>query len=159
MKLGFTGGNKKDYDFTNFSPLIDLFRAIYYGEILIPAAEREQYDFDNMFELLKNYEPRKDKGDLLIKAQNFYDGRKMITEAFKNKFFPLASGNYYEESKEESSKSEDTEESLESEDREEPKEGLKQRTDKLDTYYGSDLINKSFKSKSLKEIINQLKNY
>ena len=30
MKLGFTGVNKRDYDFTNFSSLRDLFRAIYY---------------------------------------------------------------------------------------------------------------------------------
>ena len=30
-KLDFTGGNKKDYDFTNFSSLRELFRAIYYG--------------------------------------------------------------------------------------------------------------------------------
>ena len=31
-KLGFRGGNNKDYDFTNFSSLRELFRAIYYGE-------------------------------------------------------------------------------------------------------------------------------
>ena len=59
MKLGFTGGNKKDYDFTNFSPLRELFRAIYYGEILIPAVETEQDNFDGMFERLKDYKPRK----------------------------------------------------------------------------------------------------
>ena len=76
-KLGFTGGNNKDYDFTNFSPLRELFRAIYYGEILIPAAEREQDDFDDMTELLKNYSPRKNskyyklKDDFLINAQIF----------------------------------------------------------------------------------------
>ena len=29
-KLGFRGGNNKDYDFTNFSSLRELFRAIYY---------------------------------------------------------------------------------------------------------------------------------
>ena len=41
-KLGFTGDNKKEYDFTNFSCLREFFRAIYYGKILIPAVEREQ---------------------------------------------------------------------------------------------------------------------
>ena len=102
-KLGFRGGNNKDYDFTNFSSLRELFRAIYYGEILIPAAEREQDDFDDRFELLKNYKPRKNskyyklKDDLLINAQNFYDGRKMIIEVFKNKILPLSNSDYYPE--------------------------------------------------------------
>ena len=32
-------------------------------------------------------------------AQNLYDGREMIIIAFENKFFPLYSGNYYEELK------------------------------------------------------------
>ena len=52
-KLGFIGDNNKDYDFTNFSSLRELFRAIYYGEILIRAAEREQDDFDDRFEKTK----------------------------------------------------------------------------------------------------------
>ena len=39
--LRFKGGNNVDYDFTNFSSLRELFRLIYYGEILIPVAERE----------------------------------------------------------------------------------------------------------------------
>ena len=56
-KLGFRGDNNKDYDFTNFSSLRELFRAIYYGEILIPAAEREQDDFDDVLEKLKDYKP------------------------------------------------------------------------------------------------------
>ena len=38
-KLSFKGGNNVDYDFSNFSPLRKLFRLIYYGEIIIPAAE------------------------------------------------------------------------------------------------------------------------
>ena len=91
----FRGGNSIDYDFTNFSPLRDLFRSIYYGEILIPGAEREQNNFDDMLEILKKYKPRKDskyyklKDDPLINIQNFYDGREMIINAFKNKIFPL----------------------------------------------------------------------
>ena len=40
-KFKFKGGNNIDYDFTNFRPVRELFRAIYYGEILIPAAKRE----------------------------------------------------------------------------------------------------------------------
>ena len=56
-----------------------------------------------MFEVLKYYKPRKDskyyklKDDLLINAQNFYDGRKMIIEAFKTKIFPLSNPDYYPE--------------------------------------------------------------
>ena len=41
QKLNFIGGNKVEYDFSDFSPLRELFRKIYYGEILIPGAERE----------------------------------------------------------------------------------------------------------------------
>ena len=39
-KLYFKGSNKVDYYFTNFSSLREIFRAIYYGEILVPGAER-----------------------------------------------------------------------------------------------------------------------
>ena len=83
-KLYFKGGNKVDYDFTNFIFLRELFRIIYYGEILIPGAKREQDEFDDMIDILKTYRPRKNskyyglKQDLLIKAQNFYDGREII---------------------------------------------------------------------------------
>ena len=72
--------------------------------------------------------------------------------------FPLAFGNYYEEVKEES------EESSESEDKEK-REGEKIRKEndrqinELDKYYGSPLINKYFKEKSLMTIGNNLRNY
>ena len=52
-KLNFKGGNNIDYDFTNFRPLRELFRVISYGEILIPAVEREQDEFDYAYEELK----------------------------------------------------------------------------------------------------------
>ena len=58
-KLSFRGVNNKDYDFTNFSSLRELFNAIYYGKILIPGAEREQNEFDDMTDILKTYRPRK----------------------------------------------------------------------------------------------------
>ena len=47
-KLSFRGGNNEDYDFTNFSSLRELFRTIYYGEMLMPGAEREQNNYDNI---------------------------------------------------------------------------------------------------------------
>ena len=40
-KLNFREGNNVDYDFSNFRPLREPFRAIYYGEILIPGTERD----------------------------------------------------------------------------------------------------------------------
>ena len=54
--------------------------------------------FSDTIEILKNYKPRgsdyKTKKDaLVINAQNFYDEREMIMEAFKNKTFPFYSGN------------------------------------------------------------------
>ena len=102
-KLSFRGGNNKDYDFTNFSSLRELFRTIYYGEILIPVTEREQNSFDGIIRTIKAYRPRKDckyyklKQNLLINAQNFCDGREMIIQAFKNKIFPLSKPHYYPE--------------------------------------------------------------
>ena len=101
QKLYLKGGNNVEYDFTNFSSLRAPFKAIYYGEILIPGADREQDDFDKWYELLKIYKTKKDskynklKDDLLINAQDFNDGRKMIIEAFKNKIFPLSNPDYY----------------------------------------------------------------
>ena len=59
-KLGFIGCNKRDYDFTNLSSLRERFRAISYGEILIPAVEREQDNFDNMIKILKDDKPKTD---------------------------------------------------------------------------------------------------
>ena len=58
-KLYLKGVNNADYDFTNFSSLREFFRTIYYGEILIPGAEREQSNFDDIIKILKAYRPRK----------------------------------------------------------------------------------------------------
>ena len=92
-KLNFKGGNHVDYDFSNFRPLRELFRVIYYGDVIIPGAEREQNEFDDMLEIIKPYRPKKDskykkiKDDLVINAQKFYDRREMIINAFKDKKF------------------------------------------------------------------------
>ena len=101
LKRGFRGGNNREFDFTNFSSLRKLFRATFYGQILIPAAEKEQDDFDEIHELLKTHKPRKDsrynklKEDLLINAKHFYDGREMIVKAFKDKLFSLSDPSNY----------------------------------------------------------------
>ena len=59
-KLNFKGGSNIDYDFNNSRSLRELLRVIYYGGVLIPGAEREQNEFDDMLEILKKYKPRKD---------------------------------------------------------------------------------------------------
>ena len=151
---------KTIFDFRMFLPLKPFFDRIYFGEVLIPATEGEQIVFDEILKRLKKYAPRAennvdDKNNVLKNAQNLYDGREMIIDAIKNKLFPLASGNYYEEVEEESSKSKDKEKS----------EGEKIRKDnnrqinEPDKHYGSVLINKYFKEKSLMTIVNNLRNY
>ena len=93
-----------------FKALKPFFFSICYGDVLIPTVERNQDVFDNILEKLKKIRPRtedniSDKNKTLTNAQNFYDGREIIINAFKNKLFPFYSGNYDEEFKEESSKS------------------------------------------------------
>ena len=58
QNLNFKESNNIDYDFSNFSPLREVFRRIHYGEILIPAVERKQDNFDDMIKILKNHRPR-----------------------------------------------------------------------------------------------------
>ena len=58
-----------------------------------------QYDLDRknakISALSSGELDRYKKDDLVINAQNFFDGREMIIEALKNKLFPFYSGNYY----------------------------------------------------------------
>ena len=76
----------------------------------------------------------------------------MIIDVFKNKLFPVASGNYYEEFKEESSESEDGEKPGD-----ENEESIKQ-INELNRIYVP-LIKRYFMEKSLIEIIKKLKDY
>ena len=41
-KLNFRGGNNIDYDISNFSPLRELFKRIYYGEILVQVLKENK---------------------------------------------------------------------------------------------------------------------
>ena len=98
-KLNFRGGNNVDIDFSGYRSLKELFKAIYYRKITIEEAERIQKEFDAIIGALKNYKPtrlkyKKNKEKLLINAQNFYNGREMIVNAFKNGIFPLVSSGY-----------------------------------------------------------------
>ena len=51
--LYIIGGNNFNYDFRSFKSVSELFKSIYNGHILIPAAEREQYDSEDMLNELK----------------------------------------------------------------------------------------------------------
>ena len=95
-KLYFKGDNNTDYDFSKFSPLRELFRAIYDGDTAIPGAERDQIGFNKLLNQLRKYSRRSpeykiNRESLLINAKNLYEGRQMIIDAFKNKIFPLDS--------------------------------------------------------------------
>ena len=139
--LDMWGGNKKHYDFRMYKSLKELFRTIYYGEMLILAIE------------LKKYRPRTTdntdtKNNLLNNARNFYEGREMIINTFKNKLFPFYSGNYYEEFKEESSESEDEDKI--------PDISTLEQMARLDKIYAP-LTSRYFMEKSLIGIMNKLK--
>ena len=53
IRSSFTGGNKIDYDFSHFTKIGNLFNKMYYGDTLIPEAEREQYDLEVELEKFK----------------------------------------------------------------------------------------------------------
>ena len=91
-KLRFTGGNKVDYNFSDYRSLKELFKAIYYRNHSIEKAERIQDEFDGVFDALEIYAPKKescinDRKSLLTNSKKFYEGRQMIINAFKNKIF------------------------------------------------------------------------
>ena len=145
---------KNDFDFRMFLPVKPFFQRIYFGDILIPAVERDQDVFDTIVKKLKKYKPRtenniNDKDNVLKNAQNLYDGREMIINSFKNKLFSFYSGNYYEEFIEKSSESEGEITDIDT----------SEQITRLDKFYGPCLINKYFKRNSLKKILNQLKEY
>ena len=105
---------KNHFYFRMFESLKPSFFSIYYGDILIPTIERDQGVLEDIIEKLKKYKPRTednviDKNNVLKNAQNIYDGREIIINAFKNKLFPFYSGNYYEELEEQSSEGENEE--------------------------------------------------
>ena len=59
-KLKFKGGNMKDYDFSDYKTVKELFRDLYHRNITIDEAERKQDEF-TVLHVLKNYSPNHDK--------------------------------------------------------------------------------------------------
>ena len=61
----------------------------------IEDAEKKQDEFMAIYNALDNYGAKKPKyttakNNILINAKNFYDGKEMVINAFKNKIFPLS---------------------------------------------------------------------
>ena len=92
QKLYLKGGNNNEYDFIDYRSLKELFKATYHRKITIEDAEEIQEEFDGAYGALEIYRAIKPKyvekkQKLLINSRNFYDGRKMIINAFKIKYF------------------------------------------------------------------------
>ena len=102
-KLKIIGGDKKEYDFSDYRTFKELFRDLYYRTITIDEAESKQDEFNTVLHLLKKYSPKHDKyvtlkNNLVDNVSKFYEGREKIIEEFKNEVFLL----YYDrEDKEE----------------------------------------------------------
>ena len=101
-KLKIIGGDKKEYDFSDYRTFKELFRDLYYRTITIDEAESKQDEFKTVLHLLKKYSPKHDKyvtlkNNLTDNVSKFYEGRERIIEGFKNEIFPL----YYDKEDEE----------------------------------------------------------
>ena len=91
---------RNTYDFRMFRKLKPLFEEIYFGHKAIDAIDRDQQLFVEELERLDGYRPRTEpnisnRRKILENANHFYEGRKMIIDAFKNRLFPMSDGNYY----------------------------------------------------------------
>ena len=97
-RLYFKPNNVNEFDFREYDSLKELFKVIYYRNLSIEDAERKQDGFMAIYNAFENYAARKPQyvtaeNSLLFNAKNFYDGREMIINAFKNKIFPLIPDN------------------------------------------------------------------
>ena len=95
-KLYLKVGNNFEHDFTDYKSLLEFSKGIYYRKIRIEEAEAIQEEFDAVYGALEKYKPKKEpnvekRKTLLINADNFYKGREMIIDAFKN----ISSGSYW----------------------------------------------------------------
>ena len=93
-KLKIRGGNKVEYDFSDYKTLKELFRDLYYRKIAIDDAEAEQEEFDAVIGVLNKYPAKKTeyieaKNKLLIHVKKNYKGRKKIIEGLKTEIFSI----------------------------------------------------------------------
>ena len=76
-----------------------MFREIYFRKLTIEEAERIQNEFNVVLGVLEDYHAKvpkykEHKKNLSINTKNFYYGREMIVNAFKNGIFPLVPSDY-----------------------------------------------------------------
>ena len=81
-------------DFRDYKSLKELLKEIHYRNMSIDDEEKEQEEYMVAFNALVKYRRRifdylTERKNLLNNAKNFYDGREMIINAFKEKIFPL----------------------------------------------------------------------
>ena len=78
-------------------------KALYYTKFTTEKAERTQDEFNDVNGALEKYKPKKNskyvkpREKLLINTQNFYKGRQMIIDAFKNKILPMVHPGFSED--------------------------------------------------------------
>ena len=100
-KLSFKREKKLSFDFRGYRSLKELSEAIDYRNLSIDKTDRIQDEYEAQFAALEKYEPKTSdyataRKNLLINAKNFYDGREMIINAFKDKIFPLIPEDFFE---------------------------------------------------------------
>ena len=128
---------------------------------IIEKVERMQGEFNGVYGALEKYKPKKEpyiekRRKLLINADNFYKGREMIINAFKNKIFPMVPTGFSEDEEPSESRDEEKKDGRLPAIKEE--EALEEIAG-LDKFCSPDLINKYFLENSLTRIKNKLKDY
>ena len=159
------GGNNHEYDFSDYRSLEEFFKTIYYRKITIEEDEAIQEEFDGVYGALEKYKPKKEsyvgkRGKLLINAKNFYEGRQMIIDVFKDKIFPLVPTGFEDDVHEGGLLKKRQEEDgrlLTIEEEPEDISTLEQMT-RLDKIYAP-LFRRYFMENSLIEIMKKLKEY
>ena len=169
-KLYLKWGNSSEYDFSDYKSLEEFFKAIYYIKITIEEAETIQQEFDGTYGALEKYKPKKNikyvkpREKILINAKKNYEGRQMITDAFKNKIFPKKPTGFEDDIDEDellkSHKRDSRLPTIEQKPEDEiPNISTSEQITELDKFYGRDLIYKYFLENSLIKILKKLKGY
>ena len=91
-KLEIIGGDKKEYDFSDYRIIKKLFRDLYYRTITIDEAENKLGEFNTVLDLLKTYSPKHHKyvtlkNNFIDNVSKFCEGTEKLLKAFKMKYF------------------------------------------------------------------------
>ena len=91
-KLKILGGNRTEYDFSDYRTFIELFRDHYYKKLTLDDAEAYQFQCDTVLYHLRKYSANNPKyieakNNLVKNVEKFYEGKNKIIEGFKNNIF------------------------------------------------------------------------